>query len=247
MTLQDVIKNWEIKDRTYLLKGSFSPLTYRISTKGFILFDEDTKQNRQIRYADNQNSLFVDEQKGNVKLSHTVFEDGTLFIPRNKPLLQILLSHLHPKANKTWYELDLQKEALDDLAQIENEIEATQMAMELDIEHLEAIMRSELGSDVTKLSSKELKRDAYVFARNNPAFFIELANDEDIKLRNLANRAVEMGVIKLTDDNTVFKWAANSKKICTVPFDENPYSHFSQFLKTDDGDVVLKSIIKKLG
>jgi len=32
----------------------------------------------------------------------------------------------------------------------------------------------------------------------------------------------------------------------TVPFDENPYSAFAAFLKTDEGVPVFKSIEKKL-
>ena len=93
--------------------------------------------------------------------------------------------------------------------------------------------------------SKELKRDAYKFARREPALFIELSEDEDIKLRNLANRAVEQGIINLTEDNTVFKFA-NGKKIITVPFDQHPYAALAQYFKTDDGVDLMKSLIKKL-
>ena len=107
-------------------------------------------------------------------------------------------------------------------------------------------MRTELGSSVGALSSKELKRDAYRFARKNPKLFMELSQDEDIKLRNLANRAVEQGIIMLTDDNTVFKFASNDKKILTVPFDQHPYAALAQYFKTDDGIDLMKSLTKKL-
>jgi len=106
-------------------------------------------------------------------------------------------------------------------------------------------MRTELGSAVSNMSSRELKRDAYRFAKSQPALFIEISEDEDIKLRNLANRAVEQGIILLTDDNTVFKFA-NGKKILTVPFEQHPYSALSQYFKTDDGVMLMKSLTKKL-
>jgi len=96
------------------------------------------------------------------------------------------------------------------------------------------------------MSSKEIKRDCYLFAKGDPELFIEVAKDEDIKLRNLANRCVEAGIVKLTDDNTVFKWSTNGKKIMTVPFDEHPYAAFARFLKTDEGVDVMKAIEKKL-
>jgi len=240
------MKNWEIKDRTYILKNNKKPLTYKVKSSGLIYFDEKTGINKEIRYATNQKSLFVDEQDEHARLEHVIFEDGALHVNRKLPLLQQLLSVYHPDANKVFEELDSTQEAIDDIDIIEMELEALKLVQELDIEHLEAILRTEVGSEITSMSSKEIKRDCYLFARNEPKLFIEVANDEDIKLRNLANRCVEAGIVKLTDDNTVFKWTANSKKIMTVPFDEHPYAAFARFLKTDEGVDVMKAIEKKL-
>lgn len=240
------MQKWEIKDRTYVLKNGLSPLTYKIRSTNLLYFDEKQSVNRELRYAKNQKSLFVDEQDGFAQLDHIVFSDGSLVVPRTQPVLQQLLSVYHPDAETLWEELDHIQEAVDDIDVIELELEALKLVQELDIEHLEAILRTEIGSDVTKMSSKEIKRDCYLFARNEPKLFIDIANDEDIKLRNLANRAVENGIVNLTDDNTVFKWKTNSKKIMTVPFDEHPYAAFARFLKTDEGVDVMKAIEKKL-
>jgi hypothetical protein len=35
------MKNWEIKDRTYVLKNGMSPLTYKIKSTGLLFFDEE--------------------------------------------------------------------------------------------------------------------------------------------------------------------------------------------------------------
>lgn len=239
-------KSWESKDRTYLLQGE-SPLTYKIKTRGILVFDEGSQTNREVRYSINQKSLFVDEQDTNVRLGHVLFSDGTLFVPRTNPLLQQLLSVLHPEAGQKWIEHNEVKIASDEVDSIELEMEALSLVQNLDIESLEAIMRTELGSGVVDLSSRELKRDAYKFAKTNPKLFIELSKDEDINLRNLANRAVELNILKLTDGNTVFKFAANGKKVLTVPFDQHPYAALSQYFKTDDGVALMKSITKKIG
>ena len=244
-------KNWEIKDRVYMLSGNKSPISWTIQSKHTVRkplfwFDEENGDNKEIRYATNQKSIFVDEQDGFAQLRHIVFQDGILVVPRNQPLLQKLLSIYHPDRLNLWEEIDYVKEAVDDIDVIELELEALKLVQELDVEHLEAILRTEIGSDVTKMSSKEIKRDCYLFAKNNPELFIEVAKDEDIKLRNLANRCVEAGIVKLTDDNTVFKWSTNGKKIMTVPFDEHPYAAFARFLKTDEGVDVMKAIEKKL-
>ena len=244
-------KDWAMKDRTYILSGSKSPLSWTIQTKHtrkkpLMFFDEDKGINRELRYATNHSSVFADQQDGYVTLGHIIFTDGVLHVPRAEQALQKLLSLYHPLASKLWTELDPEADALDELASIEIEIEAMNLVHTLEIEDLEAVMRAELGSGVTKMSSKEIKRDAFLLAKRNPELFLELASDEDIKFRNIANRAVESGIVKITDDNTVFKWTKNGKKIMTVPFDQHPYAALAQFFKTDDGIQVLKSITAKL-
>ena len=239
------MKNWEIKDRTYVLTGRNRPLTYVIKSKNILWFDEDKGARREIRYCVNENSPFLDEQGDHARLGHIMFTDGAIHVPKANQALQKILSVFHPKMNK-WEEIDDVKEATDDVEIIELQLEASKVVQEIELEHLEAIMRTELGSSVTSMSSKELKRDAYLFARQNPELFLELSKDEDLKLRNLANRAVEAGILKLTDENTVFKLVSTGKKILTVPFDQHPFAALSSYFKTDDGVNLLKSIIKKL-
>ena len=41
----------------------------------------------------------------------------------------------------------------------------------MNVDQAEAIMRGQLGSKVTKLTSKELKRDLLLFARNDHSYF----------------------------------------------------------------------------
>ena len=65
-------------------------------------------------------------------------------------------------------------------------------------------------------------------------------------LRNLAIRAQELGVIKLSQDQRTFTWGSTGRKVMTVPFDENPYSAMAAFFKTDEGVEVYRSIEKKL-
>jgi len=136
--------------------------------------------------------------------------------------------------------------ATDEVEDLQLEVLAMNAALEMDVDFMEAIMRVELGSSVSKMSTKELKRDSLLFARRNPALFIELANDENVQLRNFAIIATENNIIKLSDDNRSFSWASNGRKLMNVPFDENPYSAMAAWFKTDEGLEVYKSIEKKL-
>jgi len=244
--------DWEIKDRTYFLTGDISPLTYTIASRHtssypLMWFDEEKGYSRELRYATNQKSPFLDEQNGPATLAHIVFEDGALHVPRTKPALQQLMSIYHPQANVTWFEYDAVVIAKDDIEDLMLEAKAMNIAIELDVNHAEAVLRVEQGSEVSKMSSSEIKRDILLFAKNQPGLFLELIADENVTLRNFAIKARELGVIKLDEDQRTFKWSANGKKIMTVPFDENPYSAMAAFFKTDEGIEVYKSIEKKIG
>ena len=103
-----------------------------------------------------------------------------------------------------------------------------------------------LGGLIGKMNSKEIKRDLLLFAKQNPSTFLALANDENVQLRNFAIKATEINIIKLSADQRTFTWGSNGKKLMTVPFDENPYSAFAAYLKTDEGVEVYKSIDKKI-
>ena len=126
------------------------------------------------------------------------------------------------------------------------EIKALTAAQNLDIDMVEAVMRVEIGSEVNKMSSKELKRDLLLYARNNPILFLELVNDENVMLRNFGIRAAEMKIIKLSQDQRTFMWGSNNRKLMTVPFDEHPYSALAAWFKTDEGMEVYSNIEKRL-
>ena len=68
-------------DKTYKLTRDKAPLSYTIPTRNtkrssLLFFDEKTGQNRSMRYAKNQKSIFEDEQDGNILLEPIIFEDG---------------------------------------------------------------------------------------------------------------------------------------------------------------------------
>jgi hypothetical protein len=191
-------------------------------------------------------SPLADEQKGEATLGHIIFRDGRLDVAAKDIALQKLLSLYHPLKNKMYYEFKPAQNAENELETIEWEIDALNTARTIDIDQAEAIMRVELGSKVGLMSSKEIKRDLLLFAKRNPKLFIELAKDENVMLRNLAIRAEEEGIITLSQDQRTFYWGSNNRKLINVPFDENPYSAFAAFLKTDEGVEIYKSIDKKL-
>ncbi len=244
--VEPIKPSWEVKDRIYYLNQNRSALSYSMKSSGIYYFDEDKGYERELKYCENQRTSFVDEMQGDQRLAHIMFRNGALFVPREKVTLQKLLSLYHPMRDKLYSEHKPQVRAAEELDYLELEADALVLARTLDIDKMEAIMRVELGSKVSDMSSKELKRDCLVFAKRNPLLFLELVQDENVELRNFGIKAVEAGIIKLSKDQRYFMWGSNDRKIMTVPFDEHPYSALAAWFKTDEGMDIYSNIEKQL-
>jgi hypothetical protein len=237
---------WEIKDRIYYLKGDKKPLSRTIRSSNVYWFDKEKGYERELKYCQNQRTPFVDEMKGDQRLEHIVFRSGSLFVPKEKTVLQKLLSLYHPHKDSLFYEFKPELNASNEIDWLEMEIKALNAAQSMDIDMAEAVMRVEVGSKVSEMSSKELKRDLLLYAKKNPALFLELASDENVVLRNFGIKATEMNILKLSNDQRTFIWVSNNRKLMNVPFDEHPYSALAAWFKTDEGMEVYSSIEKRL-
>ena len=241
---------WEIKDRVYVLTEGKTPVNYILRSKHHLnkpLQYFDGTISRSLRYASNQTSIFEDEQYGDVTLPAIIFKDGKLVVPKEQVMLQQFLSIYHPDNGSEYVEFDPNKQAEREIADVEQTLAAQNLVLEMDIEDLEAIARVCLDTNVSEMTSKEIKRDMLLHASKNPKEVIDLSEDENIKLRNVAVRAVEMGIIFIKDDNRTVCWNNKTKdKIVTVPFGENVYSALGAFFKTDDGLDVLQGITNRL-
>ena len=244
--LQPVKPEWEIKDRIYFLKNNESPVSRSIKAANIFWFDEKQGYERELKYCENQRTCFVDEMKGDQRLAHIVFRNGVLQVPKNKQQLQKLLSLYHPHKDVLYEEYKPAEVAADEIDILEMEVEALVVARDIDIDMAEAIMRVEIGSKVSELSSKELKRDLLLYAKRNPVLFLELVNDDNVELRNFGIKATELGIIKLSQDQRTFSWGTNNRKLMNVPFDEHPYTALAHWFKTDEGMEIYSNIDKQL-
>ena len=237
---------WEIKDRLYKLKSAKRPLSRSIKSANIYYFDKEKGYERELKYCQNQRTPFVDEMKGDQRLEHIIFRSGNLLVEKEKVTLQKLLSLYHPNRDNIYEEYKPSVIAADEIDVLEQQVEALVAARGVDIDMAEAILRVEVGSKVSSLSSKELRRDLLVFARNNPKLFLELADDENVMLRNFGIRAVEAGILRLSSDQRNFLWGSNGRKLMVIPFDEHPYTALAHWFKTDEGMEIYSNIEKRL-
>tara|TARA_Y100000593_G_scaffold69695_1_gene127963 strand:+ start:578 stop:1318 length:741 start_codon:yes stop_codon:yes gene_type:complete len=242
----------EMKDRVYILKSKSTPLSFMLASRNtrrfpLMYFDEDKGVNRSLRYARNQKTPFEDEQDDNAILEPVVFEDGFLRVSKNNPVLQWFLS-LHPGFGKVFEEVNTEKDAVQDVYNMDVELDAEIAAREMSIDVAESIARVIMGADVSRMTSAEIKRDIRMYSRRNPVEFLEMLDDPMIKLQSLSQKALDERILILKNKgrDVYFNLKDNKKKMITVPFEEKPVTAIAAYLQTDEGIEVMSMLEKKL-
>lgn len=246
------MKKTKLVDKVYKLKRESSPLSYMIPTRGtkrspLLYFDEEKGINRPLRYARNQKTPFEDEQDGNAILEPVIFEDGMLRVPRSNPVLQQFL-HYHPLNGIKFVEIDNEKDAENEMENLNIEVDALVEARALSIKQMETLCRAVFGKDPSTLTTSELKRDILVFAKREPQGFMDIINDPDTKLYGKVHGLLDESVIKFRNGkrDVYFNTASNKKKMITVPYAEDPIHAIASFFKTEEGLEILSALEKKL-
>jgi len=231
-------------DKVYILRGESTPLNYMLSsrnTRRSPLLYFDGTSNRALRYAVNQKTPFEEEQDGNAILEPIVFVDGALVVPKTNPVLQYFLS-LHPGYGQVFEEVNNEKNAVIDIEEFNSELDAQLAARDLNVEMLEAVARVLLGANIEKMSTAELKRDVFVYAKSYPTDFLSMLNDPMLKLQNTCAKFFEYNLIvmKNKERDIYFNLPQNKKKLLTVPYGEDKNYILASYLQTDEGVEVLK-------
>jgi hypothetical protein len=238
-------------DKAYKLTQNKAPLSFMIPSrntkrKPLLHFDEQTGQNRSLRYARNQKSPFEDEQDSNVILEPIVFEDGLLFVGKQDQALQKFLEY-HPGNGHIYVQIDNEKDATVDVEVLDFELEAQIIAKELDIEMLETVGRVVIGLNVDKLTSAELKRDVRLFAKRYSKDFIESVNDPLLKLQNSCSKFLSESLLVVKNKKDIYyNLKGNKNKLLTVPYGEDPLFILASFFQSDEGLEVYRLLESKL-
>ena len=234
--------------KTYRLKSDKAPLSFMIPTKSsrsysLLYFDEETGQNRPLRYARNQKTPFEDEQDGNAILEPIVFEDGMLYVPANNPVLQEFL-HYHPMNGSRFVEVDEAKDAEEEVEILNLEVEALIVASQMPREKIETLSRVLFGKDTSQVSTAELKRDILIFAKSNPLDFLEAINDPTMKVQGTVQLFFDKGLLTFRRNKKEiwFSTPSNKTRMLVVPFNEDPLYLATSYLQSDEGIESLKML-----
>lgn len=249
----EVFKNWERKDRIYKLIGDGEPpyrqiRTRHISRAALLIFDDKAGYQRELRYATNQKSPFVDEQDGFTKVSHIGIQEGILEVPAHQLSTQHFL-HVHPD-NQTnggivFYEFNPDALAEEENKRTDDEVDALIAVKQLTDNEIEFISFTEFGERAFSDSIKILNRELYKISKENPSRIIDLINNKHVMNRGLAGKAIYHNVLKLADNDRTVKWG--SKKIAGIPVNKTPTEAIADYLLTDEGHEVKIKLLEKVG
>ena len=241
----------ELKDRMYVLKRKTFPISFMLAgrntrNKPLLYFDSSKGLNRALRYAVNQKSPFEDEQDGNFILEPIIFEDGLLAVNKFNQVLQQFLEY-HPDNGILFEEVDTQKDATNQIEVMYSQLDAQLAARDLDINTADALGRVLLGARVDRLTTEELRRDLILYARNHPREFMNMLNDPELKLSDVAAKALQDGtfVLKNKKRDIYFNLPDNKNKLMGVPFGEDPVRLLVSWLQSNDGLDTYEILSKK--
>lgn len=242
----------EIKDRNYRLLRGAAPLTFILPSRNsrrspLMYFDESKNENRVLRYASNQKSIFEDEQDGNAIISPIIFEDGFLRVPKTNPTLQEFL-YYHPMNGKKFEEVDNEKDAKQELDYLEMEIDALATAKDLSIEQAEEVGRILLSSNVATMTTAELRRDLMVYARRDAQGFMAAIRNPELQLVSKINKFVDERLISIRNNgrDVHYNLKDNKKRLVAVPFGEDTINYLASYFKSDEGVEILEFLEKQL-
>lgn len=218
-----------------------------------IIYDPITNQNRKIRYAPGEKSIFVDEQSENVKVSSIVFKNGTLMVRKTQPHLYEYMMACNANSdnpNRTGTKRgvfrlkDSSKDIVNNMQFAEKQMEAMNLVFNLDEEKLLAHAMV-MGININR-GLQEIKYDLKIMAEKDPAKFIEEFNDPKAEKKYHILLAEDYDIIGHDHYEYFWKRAGQKQTIVNIPIGKNPIDYFVNFLYEKDGEVVYSQILKEL-
>lgn len=230
-----------------------------------VIFDHITGTEREIRYLEGVNTIWVDEQE---KLSdfkknqkpEIRFVWGRLRVPAQKTALIHFLSvtnmnkgnkHRLPDSRAIFKLIDEEAIEQANFKKFENEMNATELAKtapyDIMLPHAKFLginVKDKEGNFVSEIALRPLY---YNIANKMADTFIKTYNNPSVLSKFIVDRAVERNIINLTHVKGQAVWSETKTFICQIPDGKKPAEFLAEFCLTEKGRdfyVEIKSMVK---
>ena len=227
-------------------KANGSGAVMMLMQSGITVYDEESGMVREIRYCENENSIWKDEQAERSVKTPVIFRMGRLFVNERQPNLRAFLE-IHPqnKANGgSLFELvdNLKKVEVD----IDNEFlvnDAINMLRTKELDELLAVALA-YGMDIDRPIA-EVRHDLLLKAKASPKTFIESFDNPVVSMKSMIKQAISYQIIKA--DKDAIKWFDTNKHIISVPAGQEPVDVFVRYCMTEVAAPVVAELERQLG
>ena len=233
------LRNWEMKDRTYVLADGSKPLSFSIThqhtaSAPLTYLNKETKKAHALRYATNQTSFFMDQQSkepGSVSTAHIIFKDGTLNTSGSQIALQQFLT-ITPENGLLFKEFDVTEKSRKAVEAEDLDFEAKKLAREIGDSSNRVIASLICLGYIDSWDMSIVKEEIYSYIKKEPKKYIDLANDPTLKFKGVARTAVSRGYLVFDK----YRFINDRKEvILEVGRNVNEYDAIAEYFQTNEG------------
>lgn len=222
-----------------------SGIWFKLRQSNITVYDSETDKVREIRYCENEPSIFADEQSSNAIRTQIVFKEGLLLVPPHQANLQDYLA-IHPdnKVNGGAIFTLVNKDvnAAEELNREFIMLDAISIVRDKSIDELLPLCLY-LNIDVNQRNN-EIRRELLMEAKANPARFVELMNDPFVRTMSVVKQAKEYSILKEKEDGMY--WFDSGRLIVAAPIGQDPVSVMTRFVMTERGSSVYDELVARL-
>ena len=230
--------------RIYEIKSG-GGVVYMLPSKGITIYDEEKGTVREMRYCENEPSIWVDEQSENALRRPVMFREGRLLVPKERPnLMEFLDKHPYNQSNGggVFYLVDTEVDADKEL---EKEFAVTDaVAMVRDTEIGDLLPVALFYNINVDRPTSEIRFDLLKEAKSNPSRFIEAFDNPMVRARSVVKQANDYQIINLKSDGCY--WFDSNRLIVAVPAGHTAIEVMTRFCMTEKGAAVFATLEESL-
>ena len=212
---------------------------------GVTVYDEELNSIREIRYCENEPSIYKDEQNEKSVKTPIVFRLGKLVVsPKQPNLIEFLEKHPDNEANggSKFKLVEAEKKASMDVDREFLVMDAVSLIRTKSFDDLLAVAVS-FNIDIDR-ASNEIKHDLIIKAKANPEQFIKSFDNPVVAMKATVRQAEQMQIISVHEDSV--RWMDTNKHIITIPPGKDPVDTFVRYCLTEGGSAVSAEIERQL-
>jgi hypothetical protein len=241
-----------------LIKENSSPTIENVKfPKSYLIpcidevYDDESGENRVIRYASGERSIYLDEQVNQDmnKRAQITFFNGYLIVDKRE---RTKLAYLRasnacqtnndrmPGSKAVYFEVKPGEGAKEQMKFDKLELEAKQAAYNMNLDELIGYARV-LGVDVNR-DPAEVRYAMSIIASQNPETFMEGLDSPQTKRKFYVYEALDAGIISLSRNENSIRWGDSKQPIVQAPVGQDPLDYLVEFTFDSKGESVYERI-----